>query len=129
MIWSHKDLGACKPIHLVPPEPSHISISRASNQLVAVGIMFRVPSFQLGIRHPNKLMSNSSVFLIHNALLADRITLPFGNEVDPEVVVNSAQGDTRDKSVLIMYNHACAILTSQSLLCNKSRRRSSQSLR
>jgi hypothetical protein len=45
-------------------------------------------------------MSDGSVFLVHDALLADRITLPFGNEVDPEVVVNSAEGDTGDESVL-----------------------------
>jgi hypothetical protein len=70
-----------------------------SNQLVAIGIMFCIPSLQFSIRHPYKLMSNSSVFLVHNALLPDRITLPFRNEVDPEVVVNSAEGDTGDGSV------------------------------
>jgi hypothetical protein len=72
---------------------------RPSNQLVAIGIMFCIPSLQFGIRHPYKLMSNSSVFLVHNALLPDRITLPFRNEVDPEIVVNSAEGDTGDGSV------------------------------
>jgi hypothetical protein len=63
--------------------------------------MLCIPPLQFSIRHPDKLMSNSSVFLVHDALLADRITLPFGNEVDPEVVVNSAEGDTGDESVLI----------------------------
>jgi hypothetical protein len=63
--------------------------------------MLCIPPLQFSIRHPDKLMSDGSVFLVHDALLADRIILPFGNEVDPEVVVNSAEGDTGDESVLI----------------------------
>jgi hypothetical protein len=63
--------------------------------------MFCIPSFQFSIRHSDKLMSNSSVFLIHNALLADRVALQLRNEVDPEVVVHSAEGDTGYGLVLI----------------------------
>jgi hypothetical protein len=61
--------------------------------------MLSVPSLQFGIWYSDKLMCDSSIFFIHHALLADRITLPLRNEVDPEVVVDSADSDTKGKSV------------------------------
>jgi hypothetical protein len=62
--------------------------------------MLCIPSLQFSIRHPDELMSNSSVFLVHNALLTNCITPPFRNEIDPEVVVDSAEGNTGDESVV-----------------------------
>lgn len=65
-----------------------------SNQLVAIGIMLCIPSLQLSLRHPDKLVSDSAVFLVHHTLLTDLISLPLRDEVDPEVVVDAADSDT-----------------------------------
>lgn len=61
--------------------------------------MFCVPSLQLGIRYPDKLVSDSAIFLIHHALLADRVTPPLRNEADPEDIVNTAEQDAKRKLV------------------------------
>jgi hypothetical protein len=68
-----------------------------SSQLVAIGIMLGIPSFQFRIGHSDQFMRDSTVLLVHSSRLADRITFPFRDEVDPEVVVNATSGDAGKK--------------------------------
>lgn len=76
--------------------------------------MLRIPSLQLSIRNFDELMGDGTIFFVHHALLADSIAFPLRNEIDPEVVVNSADGNTRRLS---QYEgnllHICKTLTSQ----------------
>jgi len=39
-------------------------------------------------------MRDSAILLVHSSLLADRITSPLRNEIDPEVVVDATGSDT-----------------------------------
>ena len=55
--------------------------------------MLCIPLLQLSIWYPDKLMSNSSIFLVHHTLLTDCVTLPLRDEIDPEVVINAADND------------------------------------
>lgn len=85
--------------YLLPVSDALNLFRRPSSQLVAVGIMLCVPSLQLGVRYSDKLVSDSAIFLIHHALLADRVTPPLRNEVDPEDIVNTAEQDAKKKLV------------------------------
>lgn len=85
-----------------PPLPIDYTLNlvwRSSKQLVAVGIVLCIPSLQFGLRYPDKLMSDSAVLLVNHALLADFVSLPLGDEVDPEDVVYTTEQDARNMSV------------------------------
>jgi len=56
-----------------------------------------IPLLQLRIRHSDQLMGDSAILLVHGPLLADGISLSLRDEVDPEVVVNAADGDAGEK--------------------------------
>ena len=67
--------------------------------------MLRVPSLQLSLPNPDKLVSDSAVFLVHHTLLADFVTLPLRDDVDPEDVVNTTEQDANIESVRVEYSH------------------------
>lgn len=60
--------------------------------------MLRIPLPQLSIRHLYKLMRNSAVFLIHHSLLPNCIPLMLRNQIDPEVVIHSANANAKRSS-------------------------------
>jgi hypothetical protein len=63
--------------------------------------MLGIPSLQLRIRHPDQLMCDSTILLVHSSLLTNRITSSLRNEIDPEVVVYATGGDADKRSVLV----------------------------
>lgn len=57
-------------------------------------IMLLIPSDQISLRHPNNLMRNSSIIILDNSL-SMLVPLPARNQVNPEVIVNTTEGQPR----------------------------------
>lgn len=60
--------------------------------------MFCIPPLKLAVWHFDELVCDGTIFLVDDTLLADGISLPFRNPVNPEDIIHSAEENSGDPS-------------------------------